>query len=206
MPGAGDSVQALKAGIMEIPDVIAINKLDHPRATATAADVRQVLALGREPPPIVLDRGAARRGSRRALDGDRRHRSRSRGRRAPRGAACAEPRGRGVRGRLRTGPPTSGECGLRRPELLRLLDEVRRRELDPLTAVHEILEKVFHIDDEDRPRPSLTSRPPASGSASHARVTPVYGSETLLRETGPPVGCSRPRTSSGPARSRSAAR
>ena len=30
-----------------------------------------------------------------------------------------------------------------------LLDEVRRRKLDPLTAVHEILRKVFHIDDED---------------------------------------------------------
>ena len=30
MPGSGDSVQALKAGIMEIPDVIAINKMDHP--------------------------------------------------------------------------------------------------------------------------------------------------------------------------------
>ena len=34
-------------------------------------------------------------------------------------------------------------------ELRRLLDEVRRRELYPLTAVHEILGKVFHIDDED---------------------------------------------------------
>src|SRR6266511_3835341 len=32
MPGSGDSVQALKAGIMEIPDVIAINKSDHPAA------------------------------------------------------------------------------------------------------------------------------------------------------------------------------
>jgi LAO/AO transport system kinase len=31
MPGSGDSIQALKAGIMEIPDVIAIN-LDHPAA------------------------------------------------------------------------------------------------------------------------------------------------------------------------------
>src|SRR2546425_9482108 len=30
MPGSSDSIQALKAGIMEIPDVIAINKLDHP--------------------------------------------------------------------------------------------------------------------------------------------------------------------------------
>jgi LAO/AO transport system kinase len=34
-------------------------------------------------------------------------------------------------------------------ELRRLLDEVRRRELDPLTAVHEILRKVFHIEHED---------------------------------------------------------
>src|SRR4051795_1425192 len=32
MPGSGDSIQALKAGIMEIPDVIAINKSDHPMA------------------------------------------------------------------------------------------------------------------------------------------------------------------------------
>ena len=32
------------------------------------------------------------------------------------------------------------------PELLRLLDEVQRRELDPLSAVREILEKVFHIE------------------------------------------------------------
>ena len=31
------------------------------------------------------------------------------------------------------------------PELRRLLDEVQRRELDPLTAVREILDKVFHI-------------------------------------------------------------
>ncbi len=32
------------------------------------------------------------------------------------------------------------------PELLRLLDEVQRRELDPLSAVREILEKVFHLE------------------------------------------------------------
>ena len=39
------------------------------------------------------------------------------------------------------------------PELLRLLDEVRQRELDPLSAVREILEKVFHIgSDRDRTR------------------------------------------------------
>src|SRR6478609_13097 len=56
MPGSGDSIQALKAGIMEIPDVIAINKSDHPAAKQTANDVRQVLALAPSgpQPPIVL--------------------------------------------------------------------------------------------------------------------------------------------------------
>jgi hypothetical protein len=33
------------------------------------------------------------------------------------------------------------------PELRRLLDEVQRRELDPLSAVREILEKVFRMGD-----------------------------------------------------------
>src|ERR671922_249640 len=57
MPGAGDSIQALKAGIMEIPDVIAINKLDHPAAKTMLNEVRSILALdrGREwDVPIVL--------------------------------------------------------------------------------------------------------------------------------------------------------
>src|SRR5437868_3395253 len=57
MPGSGDSVQALKAGIMEIPDVIAINKLDHPAAKTMLNEVRSILALDTErawKPPIVL--------------------------------------------------------------------------------------------------------------------------------------------------------
>src|SRR5688572_11145997 len=57
MPGSGDSVQALKAGIMEIPDVIAINKMDHPAAKTMQHEVRSILALDREREwkvPIVL--------------------------------------------------------------------------------------------------------------------------------------------------------
>ena len=57
MPGSGDSIQALKAGIMEIPDVIAVNKLDHPAAKTMVNEVRSILALdhGRPwQPPIVL--------------------------------------------------------------------------------------------------------------------------------------------------------
>src|SRR3954451_17463643 len=57
MPGSGDSIQALKAGIMEIPDVIAVNKLDHPAAKTMLNEVSSVLALDTArdwQPPIVL--------------------------------------------------------------------------------------------------------------------------------------------------------
>src|SRR5436189_5914081 len=57
MPGSGDAVQALKAGIMEIPDVIAINKMDHPAAKTMLNEVRSILGLDRSRdwnPPIVL--------------------------------------------------------------------------------------------------------------------------------------------------------
>jgi LAO/AO transport system kinase len=46
MPGSGDSIQALKAGVMEIPDVIVINKADHPLADTMVREIRGVLALG----------------------------------------------------------------------------------------------------------------------------------------------------------------
>ena len=46
MPGSGDSIQALKAGVMEIPDVIVVNKADHPLTDTMVREVRGVLALG----------------------------------------------------------------------------------------------------------------------------------------------------------------
>jgi LAO/AO transport system kinase len=62
-PGAGDSVQALKAGVMEIADIICMNKADHPQANGAASEVRSILEIGHEldpdarTPPIVMTRG-----------------------------------------------------------------------------------------------------------------------------------------------------
>src|SRR3989442_1070449 len=50
MPGSGDSIQALKAGIMEIPDVIAINKMDHPAAKTMMNEVRSTSPSTRTAP------------------------------------------------------------------------------------------------------------------------------------------------------------
>src|SRR6185503_20252280 len=45
-PGSGDSIQALKAGVMEIPDVIVVNKADHPLTDTMVREIKGVLSLG----------------------------------------------------------------------------------------------------------------------------------------------------------------
>jgi LAO/AO transport system kinase len=149
-PGSGDSVQALKAGIMEIPDVIAVNKSDHPLAKATAADVRQVLALGpvdAPKPPIVLTEALNGSGvdelwaaieEHVAAGGQEERRRRNL---ATEVFAVASARaGRHLESAVAEDP-----------ELARLLEQVQRRELDPLTAVRTILREVFHLGDPDSP-------------------------------------------------------
>jgi LAO/AO transport system kinase len=46
-PGMGDAVQALKAGVLEIADIVVVNKSDLPGAKATLAALRATLELGR---------------------------------------------------------------------------------------------------------------------------------------------------------------
>ncbi len=152
MPGSGDSIQALKAGIMEIPDVIAINKMDHPLAKAMLNEVRQVLALGPRDgwrPPIVLTEAVRGEGVDTLWEKIAEHRAwleaegeldaRRRRNLAAEVFAVASTR---ARRHLEDAVRES-------PELRRLLDDVQARKLDPLTAVREILEKVFRIGDPD---------------------------------------------------------
>jgi LAO/AO transport system kinase len=154
MPGSGDSIQALKAGIMEIPDVIAVNKLDHPAAKTMLNEVRSVLALGGErewKPPIVLTEAARGENVEQLWSDIERHhtyleesgRLDLRRRDNMRGEVFALASARAKEHLVRS---VEGN-----PELERLLDQVHRRELDPLSAVQEILEKVFRIGaDGDR--------------------------------------------------------
>ena len=148
MPGSGDSIQALKAGIMEIPDVIAINKLDHPAAKTMLSEVRSILSLDKDRtwrPPIVLTE--ATRGEnvpelwekieahRAYLESEGLLEKRRRENLAGEVFAVAS-----ARAKAHLEDAVAGD-----PELRRLLDEVQHRELDPLSAVREILEKVFKI-------------------------------------------------------------
>jgi LAO/AO transport system kinase len=151
MPGSGDSVQALKAGIMEIPDVIAVNKMDHPAAKTMLNEVRSIVGLA-DPetrPPILLTE--AHRGEnvaelwetleahRTGLAEDGRLEERRRRNLAREVFAVASSR---AKTHLESTVADDAE-------LRRLLDEVEQRRLDPLTAVREIMEKVFRVGSPD---------------------------------------------------------
>ena len=157
MPGSGDSIQALKAGIMEIPDVIAINKMDHPAAKTMLNEVRSILSLDRERawrPPIVLTE--AQRGENvdelwAKLEEHRAHLEQE--------GQLEERRRKHLAGEVFAVASARAKRHLEHavaddPELRRLLDEVQRRELDPLTAVREILGKVFKVGDENGTGPA----------------------------------------------------
>jgi LAO/AO transport system kinase len=153
-PGSGDSIQALKAGIMEIPDAIAISRGSEPQAAALLRDVRRTLGLepdeARRPPVLLTE--------------------------APRGEGVAELLE--VLGAHRANLEAAGELAERRrrnlvqevlavasartrkrleaavwndPDLRPLLDAVAARKLDPLTAVNEILEKVLNVARQNGP-------------------------------------------------------
>jgi LAO/AO transport system kinase len=155
MPGSGDSIQALKAGIMEIPDVIAVNKRDHPAAQTMVNEVRSILALDTErvwQPPIVLTEAVRGEGVEELWNEISAHRSHLES-----AGLLAERRARNLAGEVFAVASARAKAHLEGavsddPELRRLLEAVQRRELDPLTAVREIMEKVFKVH-EDGCRP-----------------------------------------------------
>ena len=154
MPGSGDSVQALKAGIMEIPDVIAINKMDHAAAKTMLNEVRSIVALA-EPdrrPKILLTE--ALRGEnvaelweaieehRAALEADGRLEERRRKNLAAEVFAVASSR---ASAHLRSAVADD-------PGLQRVLAQVEERTLDPLSAVRQILDEVFRLGSDSTGR------------------------------------------------------
>ena len=71
-PGAGDAVQLLKSGLLEIADLIVVNKADRPGAERLFAELNAMLALGdpaRERPPTFLVSSLAHRGIEELVEG-----------------------------------------------------------------------------------------------------------------------------------------
>jgi len=144
MPGSGDSIQALKAGIMEIPDVIVVNKADHPLTDTMVREIRGVLSLAPQRGwrvPIIKTEAARATGIDELVARLDEHRAHieaegtlsERRRRNLRNEVLALAAAR-LRRRL--------EDELREDEeFARLLDEVVARRLDPASAATTLLER-----------------------------------------------------------------
>ena len=145
MPGSGDSIQALKAGVMEIPDVIVVNKCDHPLADTMVREVRAVLALGPERSwrvPVVKTEAARGEGIAKLRKTIAEHRAHIEAE-----GTLAERRARNLRAevigiaaaRMRRDLEAKAQAD---PEWAGLLDSVVRRETDPATAARKLLERM----------------------------------------------------------------
>ena len=146
MPGSGDAVQALKAGIMEIPDIIVINKADHPDARTLHNQVRGVLSLDPDrdwKPPIVETVAISDDGVDKLWARIVEHREFM-----AVGGRFEARRRANLEGEVFSLASTRARIVLEErvnsdPRLRELLDAMHRRELDPLTATLRIYEDVF---------------------------------------------------------------
>jgi LAO/AO transport system kinase len=152
MPGSGDSIQALKAGVMEIPDVIVINKADHPLTDTMVREIRGVLSLAnldRSPEendrrwrvPIVKTEASNGAGVRELVDAMGQHREHILA-----AGQLAERRSRNLRAEVLA--IAAARMRRRLEEELRedtqfaqLIEQVVERRLDPASAATTLLER-----------------------------------------------------------------
>jgi LAO/AO transport system kinase len=144
MPGSGDSIQALKAGIMEIPDVIVVNKADHPLTDTMVREIKGILSLAPDRDwsvPVVTTEAVRGEGVDELLERIAEHRAHieaqgtlsERRRRNLRAEIVALAAAR-LRRRLEDGLDAD-------PEFARLLDDVVARRVDPASAAAALLER-----------------------------------------------------------------
>jgi len=141
VPGLGDDIQAIKAGILEIADVLVVNKSDRPGADEAARDLAQMLSLAKDRPwktPIVRTSAQSGDGLPQLIEAIEKHRAWSR-----ESGDYLERRRAAARGEVEA---------LLREALLRQLAgrvgesrldaavaRVAERSLDPYAAVEELL-------------------------------------------------------------------
>jgi len=144
VPGTGDDVQALKAGVMEIPDVIVVNKAEHPLTDTMVREVRTALSLGPTGDwkvPIIKAVATEGTGIDELLDAIEAHRTH-----VEESGTLDERRARNLRSEV-LGLATARlrrELEARIAEdgsVASLLESVVRRETDPATAAAELLDR-----------------------------------------------------------------
>jgi LAO/AO transport system kinase len=136
VPETGDEVQAIKAGLLEVADLLVVNKGDRPGADLAARHLRAMLStaggrVGRKPPPILLTTATSGEGVAALADAIEAHRSTAR---SPEQAAI---RARNQVRRALSDLATSR--GSRHADWEATLASVANRELDPISAAERLL-------------------------------------------------------------------
>ena len=141
VPGLGDDIQAIKAGVLEIADVLVVNKADRPGADETARDLAQMLSLAKDRPwktPIVRTSAQSGDGLPQLVDAIDKHRawSRESGEYVERRRAAARSE---VEALLQEAllRELAGRVGESR--LAAAVARVAERSIDPYAAVEELL-------------------------------------------------------------------
>jgi LAO/AO transport system kinase len=142
VPGTGDDVQALKAGIMEIADIFVVNKCDRDGADRMVTSIESNLALqhfseGEWRPPIVKTEATTGRGVAELWQTIRAFRAHSEGIRAKRLKARNEFRLRDLLTHRFMEHVEHNLFGA--GEFEALVNRIAKRELDPYTAASDIL-------------------------------------------------------------------
>jgi LAO/AO transport system kinase len=146
VPGSGDEVQALKAGIMEIADIFVVNKADREGADRTVASIESLLSLqtfGPDEwrPPIVKTEATTGRGLPQLVEAVERFRTHSSGSAGERRRARAEWR---IRELVAQRFLHHVEHAVLSPgEFDAILDRIAAREVDPYSAVDDILARAL---------------------------------------------------------------
>jgi len=144
VPGTGDEVQALKAGIMEIADIFVVNKADREGTDRLVSAVEANLALhtyasGEWRPPVVKTVATSGQGVPQLVEAIAAFRRHSAGAQAVRRKTRSEYRLRELVSH-RFMDHLEREV-LARGELGSIVDRIATRELDPYTAASELLER-----------------------------------------------------------------
>jgi LAO/AO transport system kinase len=144
VPGSGDEVQALKAGIMEIADIFVVNKADREGADRTVASIDanlslQTFAPGEWRPPILKTEALTGQGVPELLAAIERFRAHTAGSQGRRRRARAEFRVRELLAQRFVEHVEERVLGA--GELEEILDRIAARELDPYAAVDEMVRR-----------------------------------------------------------------
>jgi LAO/AO transport system kinase len=146
VPGTGDDVQALKAGIMEIADIFVVNKADREGAERLVSSVESNLALhayadGEWRPPIVTTVATTGQGVPALLEAIAQFRAHSRGIEQQRRRTRSEYRLRELvshrfMDHLERQVLSAGEFGA-------IVDRIASRDVDPYSAANDLLKRAI---------------------------------------------------------------